>query len=120
MKIDKLYISLILSLSCLIFSIWSYLHSRSKESSNSDTIIEQHFENQRKSIEKQNDILVHKIDSLEKRISKNKYRVITIENQKKEIQYVYQNKINQIDDYHTNAIVNDFNLLFSKGNFRKQ
>jgi TolA-binding protein len=120
MKIDKIYISLTLSLLCLIFSIWSYLHSRSKESSNSDTIIEQHFEDQRKSIEKQNEILVHKIDSLQKKISKNQFKVVTIENQKKEIQYVYQNKINQIDDYHTNAIVNDFNLLFSKGNFRKQ
>ena len=119
MKIDKLYISLTLSLLCLIFSIWSYLNSNKKDSSSSDSIIQQHFTDQRKSIEKQNQLLILKIDSLEKKIDKNQVKLVAIQTQKKEIEYVYQNKLNQIDDYHTNSIVNDFNLLFSKGNFRK-
>lgn len=119
MKIDKLYISLTLSLLCLIFSIWSYLNSNKKDSTNSDSIIQQHFIDQRKSIEKQNQLLILKIDSLEKKIDKNQVKLTAIQTQKKEIEYVYQNKLNQIDDYYTNGIVNDFNLLFSKGNFRK-
>ena len=120
MKIDKLYISITLSLICLIFSIWSFFTVNKKYSTNSESIIEQHFLDQRKSIEKQNQILILKIDSLEKKIDKNQVKIVTIQNQKKEIEYVYQTKINQINDYHTDSIVNDFNLFFSKGNFRKQ
>lgn len=119
MKIDRIYISLSLSLFCLIFSIWSYFNSNKKDSSNSNDTIENYFLDQRKSIENQNQLLIHKLDSLEKKIDKNQIKLVQIQNQKKEIEYVYQNKINQIDAYYTNGIVNEFNLLFSKGNFRK-
>jgi hypothetical protein len=118
-KIDKLYISLSLSLLCLIFSIWSYLNSNTKDSSNSSDTIEKYFVDQRKSIDNQNQLLIQKLDSLEKKIDKNQMKLVQLQNQKKEIEYVYQNKINQIDTYYTNGIVNEFNLLFSKGNFRK-
>lgn len=95
------------------------MNSNRNDSKSSEKIIEQHLSDQRKSIEYQNLLLVKKIDSLNKKIDKNQAKILAVQNQKKEIVYVYQNKLNQIDNYYTNGIVNDFNLLFSKGNFRK-
>ena len=80
------------------------------------TPADNYIKEQIKLIGEQNLILQNKVDSLSLKVNQYNVKLDQLSKQKAKIQYIYENKLVQIDALDNSGIVKEFNIIFSKSN----
>jgi hypothetical protein len=75
-----------------------------------------YIKEQIKLIGEQNLLLQNKVDSLSLKVNQYNVKLDQLSKQKAKIQYIYENKLVQIDALDNSGIVKEFNIIFSKSN----
>jgi outer membrane lipopolysaccharide assembly protein LptE/RlpB len=94
-----------------------YLISEAK-SINNQSPENEYLEKQKKLNEIKIIQLQNKVDSLNLSIQKRSKEIITIQTTKKQLEYVYTNKIKEVDNLNVNGIVDQFKIIFAKSNIK--
>lgn len=81
-----------------------------------ETPADNYIKEQIKLIGDQNLILQNKVDSLSLKVNQYNVKLDQLSKQKAKIQYIYENKLVQIDALDNSGIVKEFNIIFSKSN----
>jgi len=81
-----------------------------------ETPADNYIKEQIKLIGEQNLLLQNKVDSLSIKVNQYNVKLEQLSKQKAKIQYIYENKLVQIDALDNSGIVKEFNIIFSKSN----
>lgn len=94
-----------------------YLVSESK-SNNKQSPETKYLEDLKKSNQQKINLLQHKVDSLNKSIKSRNEKIVKINKTKIQLEYVYTNKLKEVDNLDVNGIIEQFKIVFSKGNIK--
>lgn len=77
-----------------------------------------YLEDLKKSNQQKINLLQYKVDSLNKSIQSRNEKIVTINKTKTQLEYVYTNKLKEVNNLDVNGIIEQFKIVFSKGNIK--